>query len=396
MEHWHVPARWEPQSHINLALSSKQFFDPIRFTNGPSTIENVMLKMITSLLPFVKIRILANNEQQANWFKNLLSKNNIPEKNIEVIIVEHNYIWLRDTGPVWLKSDNQLKIVQSGFNEWGGSHQTNNIPSILGKLLNIPVEKTFYTGEGGGKSFNGKGSVIVCETVERQRNPTLTIKEIEDLLKKTYNFKHIIWIKKGLASDYQTFKSLLPGEVYAAGAGGHVDECCRFVGPQKVLLVQVTEKQAQKSPIAKISYNNMEENYKILKKQTDQDGQPLEIIRLPYPDDLIYEIDERDLRYRQVLDTQTKIKSPINIKSPAKYLLAASYCNYLISNGVILLPKYHKPDRSNSFKKTDEEAFNTLQKCFPNHKIIQINPEPINAGGGGLNCVSNEQPAIYL
>lgn len=391
---WKVPARWEPQSHITLALSSEQFFDPARFSHGPKTIEDVQIEMIKSLLPFVKIRVLANDEQQANWFRRLLTENKIPQDNVEIFIVEHDHIWLRDTGPMWLKSGDRLKIIQSGFNEWGGDPQPNDVPQNLGKLLNIPVEKTSYTGEGGGKSFNGKGSVIVCETVERQRNPHLSLEEIEYALKKTYHFKHIIWIKKGLASDIQTFSTLLPGDVYAMGAGGHVDECCRFVGPRKVLLVHITKEQAQQSPIARISYENMEENYKLLQSQTDQDGQPLEIIRLPYPDDIIYEIDKRDPKYKQILDTQLAIQSPITITKTAKYVLPASYCNYFISNNVILLPKYYKPGRIDSFKKTDQEAFDTLQKCFPNHKIIQINPEPVNAGGGGLNCVSNEQPAI--
>ena len=393
MANWHVPARWELQSHINLILSTKQFFDPSQFSHGPKTIEDVQIEMIKSLLPFVKIRVLANDKQQVSRFRQLLEKNQIPSEDIEVLIIKYDYIWLRDIGPIWLKSGNELKIVQSCFNEWGGDHQPNHLPQTLGKLLNIPVEKISYTGEGGGKSFNGKGSVIICETVERQRNPNLSLKEIENILKETYNFKHIIWIKKGLANDIQTFSSLLPGEVYSMGAGGHVDECCRFVNSRTILLVQVTEEQASKSPIAMISYKNMEENYKFLKEQTNQDGQPLEIIRFPLPDDIIYEIDKRDQKFIQIQNSQTKIKSQIIIKEPAKYILPASYCNYLISNNVILLPKYYKPGRSRSFEKTDQEAFNILQKFFPNHKIIQINPEPVNAGGGGMNCVSNEQPS---
>ncbi|MBD3232084.1 alpha/beta fold hydrolase [Candidatus Dependentiae bacterium] len=396
MTNWHVPARWEPQSHIILALSSEQFFDPIRFYSEPKTIEDVQIEMIKSLLPFVKIRVLANDEQQANWFKTLLKQQNIPPEKVEIVLVKHDNIWIRDTGPIWLCSNGDFKIIQSGFTEWGCGKKTNNVPSDLGKLLNIPVEKTSYVGEGGGKSFNGKGSVILCEEVERERNPNLTLKEIEDILKKIYNFKHIIWVKKGLASDVLTLTSLLPGNVYAMAAGGHVDEFCRFVGSRKILLVQVTEEQAQKSPIAKISYDNMEENYKLLQKQTDENGHPLEIIRFPLPDDLIYEIDERDPKFKQIRYYHTKMQSPLIIQEPAKYILPASYCNYLISNNVILLPRYYKPGRSNSFKKTDQEAFDTLQKCFPKHKIIQINPEPINAGGGGMNCISNEQPACKL
>ena len=393
MINWHVPARWEPQSHVTIALASEQFFDPTRFTHGPKTIEDVQIEMIKSLLPFVKIRVLANGQQQTTWFKQLLTQHTISQDNIEIVLIKHDHIWLRDTGPIWLTSGDALKIVQSAFTEWGCGEKSNNVPEALGKLLQIPIEKTSYVGEGGGKSFNGKGSVIVCEEVERERNPHLSLEEIEDILKKTYHFKHIIWITKGLANDINTLTSLLPGDIYAMGAGGHVDECCRFVGPQKVLLVHVTQEQARKSPIAKISYENMEENYRRLQGQTDQDGNPLEIIRFPLPDDLIYEIDKRDPKFNQIHYYQTKMQSPLIIEEPAKYILPASYCNYLISNNVILLPKYYKPGRSSSFERTDKEALDTLQKCFPKHKIIQINPEPVNAGGGGMNCISNEQPS---
>jgi len=392
MTNWHVPARWEPQSYVTLALTSEQFFDPIQFSSGPKTVEGVQIEMIKSLLPFVKIRVLANDEQQIHWFKQLLEQNNIPAQKVEMLAIKHDHIWIRDTGPIWLCSDGKLKIVQTGFTEWGCGEKPNNVPTDLGKFLQIPIEKTSYVGEGGGKSFNGKGSVIVCEEVERQRNPNLTLTEIEDVLKEVYHFEHIIWIKKGLASDILTLTTLLPGNVYAMAAGGHVDECCRFVSSRKILLVQVTEEQAHTSPIAKISYDNMEENFNMLQKQTDQDGQPLEIVRLPLPDDLMYEIDERDPKFRQIRYYLTKMKSPLTIQGSAKYILPASYCNYLISNNAILLPKYYKPGRCNSYKKTDQEAFEILQECFPHHKIIQINPEPINAGGGGMNCISNEQP----
>ena len=90
MKTWYVPARWEPQSYIYLALSmTGQAFDPARFSHGPTTIEDVQIEMIKSLSPFVKIRVLANDEEQASWFKQLLAQNKVSQENVEILIIKH-------------------------------------------------------------------------------------------------------------------------------------------------------------------------------------------------------------------------------------------------------------------------------------------------------------------
>jgi len=72
--------------------------------------------------------------------------------------------------------------------------------------------------------------------------------------------------------------------------------------------------------------------------------------------------------------------------------LAASYTNYVLANGIVLLPQYHKPGRPQRFADADARAMASMQRLLPGYKVVGINPEPVNAGGGGLNCISNNMP----
>ena len=74
-------------------------------------------------------------------------------------------------------------------------------------------------------------------------------------------------------------------------------------------------------------------------------------------------------------------------------VLAASYTNYVVANGVVLVPQYDRPGRPKRFAEADQRARSALGRLFPGRKIVGINAEPVNAGGGGLNCISNNMPA---
>ena len=117
--------------------------------------------------------------------------------------------------------------------------------------------------KGGDKSFNSRGSVIMNQAVETQRNPGLTLEQIEDAAKAALKVTHVVWTKRGVVDDEQSFRgSIVNGsKVYTAiGTGGHVDEFCRFAGPSKVLLAQVSEAQRHRSAIAEETYQRLEEN----------------------------------------------------------------------------------------------------------------------------------------
>jgi agmatine deiminase len=75
-----------------------------------------------------------------------------------------------------------------------------------------------------------------------------------------------------------------------------------------------------------------------------------------------------------------------------KYVFTTSYLNFLVTNGIVLIPKYWKPERSEMIKIKDKKAKEILQQAFPHRKIIQIDAEPLNHGGGGIHCITQQQP----
>lgn len=406
-EKFRVPAEWEPQEAIYLAVSPGNEFDPSQFKAGNKTVNEVQFAMIRALQGHTTIRIIASNDTEVSSYKDAMKLAGLDPVEVEFVLVDHCDIWLRDTGPIWAINDTgETALVWMGFNNWGYAPYIlgdwaqcdipNFIPRDLGAVLSKPVFHTSLIGEGGDKSFNGQGALICCKAVEMNRNPDLPLDQLEELLKSSFNVSHIVWVARGLADDYQSFRvqpefgdATLPNGVFTLlCTGGHVDEFCRFVDDKKVLLAEVhPEVRKNASEIDDITHFNMEGNYALLKEQTNQAGNPLEIVRMPLPPSMFFTIDQRDPVYPVL-----KALKGVHIEGPIKVVLAASYCNYLISNGVICFPKYFRDGMDPLVDKIDQEALTIMRGLFPEHEIVQIDPAPLNAGGGGMHCISNNQP----
>ena len=115
--------------------------------------------------------------------------------------------------------------------------------------------------------------MLLVESVELDRNKTITKEQIENGLQPEYSgVNKIIWLKKGCIEE--EWRKLDNGK-YGIGTGGHIDEFCRIVNASTVLLAQVSEADTIDNDIAKESYRRMEENYQILKQRTTHDGKPI-------------------------------------------------------------------------------------------------------------------------
>lgn len=405
---YRVPAEWEPQEAVHLATTSDNEIDPTQFTNRASTtVASVHAAMVRALVGHTRVRLLAQTREEGLAYARTIGADRLPPDALEIVPVAHGDIWVRDTGPIWARGEHgDLAIVWLGFDNWGyfpritgpwaSTDIPNYLPRDLGAALGVPVHRSPLISEGGDKSFNGRGSLICCRAVEKDRNPELSFSELEELLRRSFNVEHVIWVTEGLANDAQTFRGLdayrgapLPGRVFTPiGTGGHVDEFCRFVGPRTVLLAEVhRSRRGRMTPIEEITHARMEGNLKLLEEQRDQDGAPLEIIRIPLPPDFLYTIDHRDPIWWLMRDLRG-----VEIERSIQMILSASYCNYLVSNGVVLFPRFWAPGVDELVDQIDQEARDVIQRAFPDHRIVPIDPRPVTAGGGGMNCIANDQP----
>ncbi|KAL0484713.1 aguA [Acrasis kona] len=224
------------------------------------------------------------------------------QQHTRVLVVPHNDIWMRDVGPIFLVKGDTKKTLSFDWTYWGYKGHTNSSDSEIdgaictssSELLGLECTPINLASEGGDREYNGLGTLIVCEAVELQRNKSKSKQQIEDCLKEAFNVKKVIWMKEGVLEDQQSFVGKITDDVYTCCAtGGHVDEFVRFVDQKKVLLAYIIPEE-QDDPIASKSHQALEENMKILESETDQDGSPLQIIRMPMPPTTIIEINPSD------------------------------------------------------------------------------------------------------
>ena len=418
-EGWYAPAYTEPMDSILLLAQDPdvQFADPSKFTY-PDTITAVQAELAKALHTHVHVRVLVDPKSTAHQqrsFELALMKAGLtlPVPNISFVNVSHCDIWTRDTGPIWLRRaggrEPSRLMIKPHFTLWGylvGDHVRgpwatcdvpNTVPDGLSTALGLPVESaTDFVTEGGDKSFNGLGTVIMSREVERQRHPGLTDAQIEALAQKYLRVSHVVWTQDGVADDEQSYLGPLEGEggrrVYTTiGTGGHVDECARFVGPYTVVVPQLTPQQAQHSALAATTARRLDANAALLSNQTDQSGRRLVVERMPYPEELYLTINASEGTYQLLAQLPELGLTPGS--GSVEVIAAASYTNYVIANGLIVLPQYYKPGRPQRFADADAQAVATMRRLFPGYEVKGVNPEPVNFGGGGLNCISNNMPA---
>jgi len=389
------PAEFEEHESIWLAWPTYQY-EP-----GYSN-EDVVLKIIESLSPYVSVDLMVRDEAEMEKVQNIFAAKNIPHDHVRFRLIPREDMWIRDMGPIFLKNGRgEIKIADFGFNSWGYDSQTSEytmqaerVDRLVARALKLPVIRSHMITEGGNREFNGKGTMMATEAVEMQRNPDWTKAELEREYKRIFNVKKVIWLKEGVAEDDFTFKGVLPGKIFVRGTGGHIDEYARFVSPNTILLAEVTPEERDADPIARITYERMERNYNILKSATDQDGLPFEIIRVPYTKAIYETLDDSD-HIQFLKNMKFEDGTVIEDEESITIILATSYLNFIVTNGVVLIPAYWKESRSEEFKQRDEAFKKIIQKVFPNRDIIQINPEAVNIGGGGMHCISQQMPAIH-
>jgi agmatine deiminase len=277
---------------------------------------------------------------------------------------------------------------------------------LAGKLKIDTYKKTKLISEGGGKEFNGKGVLMVVEQTELNRNPKFEKQQIEDEYKRVFNVKKIVWLPKPTYEDENMFKDYIVDSsrniiaLRSASANGHIDEFCRFVSPNKILLAEVSQKEADENYFHKINKERLDACYNILKQEKDTEGNPFTIIRIPIAELMFIKAPKESGVYNNIFSMKkaTQLTRLIDgsdfPKNDFFVLPALSYCNFVIANNVILVAKHWKQGLPETIKAKDKQAFEVLKVAFPDKKVIAIDPIAINLGGGGLHCNTRHIPAM--
>ena len=207
---------------------------------------------------------------------------------------------------------------------------------------------------------------------------------------------NVIWLNNGLGEDLHAAWGPIPYRDGDGNAiqlygplttGGHLDELVRFAGPREIVLAQVTPEEAARDPLAALNYARCEEAFRILSRTADQSGDAFRIVRLPVPDVEYLKVSPSDRMYRWLADLDYPAHvPPFPHGRPIHVVKASSYANYLVTDELVVAPRY-----GNAAK--DDAAAAALAAAFPGRAVVQIDPSALNYAGGGIHCCTQQQPA---
>lgn len=284
---------------------------------------------------------------------------------VEILPAPLDDAWMRDIGPTFVRrADGALRAVDWTFNAWGGLkgglyHPWDADDAVAGKIAEIervPAYRAPFVLEGGAIHVDGEGSCLTTEEclLNPNRNPTLSRAQIEQQLRDYLGVETVLWLGAGTLHDE---------------TDGHVDNLCCFLRPGVVALAWTDDEQDPQYPISLDAYRR-------LQAMRDARGRALEIIKLPIP---------RTPICMSLAEAAGVLTVPGTLPRPAGERLAASYVNFLICNGAIVLPAFGDPN--------DELARGILAEQFPGRVVRQVPGREILYGGGNVHCITQQQPA---
>ncbi|CAE7209060.1 aguA, partial [Symbiodinium sp. KB8] len=263
-------------------------------------------------------------------------------ENIEVLEAEADDLWVRDSGPVFTVSEaGVLRAVKFNFNGWGQKQRhslDNQLAEKIADLAGVELLTSSLVLEGGGIEVDGDGTAIITEScvLNANRNPGVTKEAAEAELKSLLGLQKIIW---------------LPGVAGKDITDGHTDFYARFVKPGTVVAALDPDPRSFDKAVT-------EKHLALLQEATDAKGRKIEVLPLPVP-------------------------SKVRRKSED---FAAGYVNFYVTNGAVLVPEFGDPV-------ADGQALKLLQELFPGRVVEQLNIDNVAEGGGGIHCVTQQQPA---
>nr|WKN35373.1 agmatine deiminase family protein [Tunicatimonas sp. TK19036] len=379
-----LPGEWEPQESIWLGWEHRP---------GVLGYHKAVFEIIRSVHEKVKVKIAAPTDSVAEIARRLIKQQHIPLTNIEFVTIKDNGYWIRDHGPTFVQDDFRQQWVVDF--EWRNhSNELSQVDKKVAVLEGLEVMTAPVVNEGGGLESNGQGTILLVESMMVDRNPGKTKAEIEAVYREAVGAKKIIWLPQGLANDPWGLHHVADG-YYGYGAGGHVDEFARFVNPNTIVLAWVGEEEKDAHPVLKQNYEVLRKAFQLLAQATDQDGKPFTIIKIPLPDIIIKKMVVAE-QNAGISDTTLGIDLFEGERIPTvgdtvDFMAAASYNNFLITNGAVLLPTYIEAGSSEEKEQAVKAVFSSL---FPDRQLIFIDCLYQNYRGGGIHCSTKQQPKI--
>ena len=349
---YRMPAEFEP--HKGCWMLWPERGDTWRLGAKPA--QASFVNVAQAISAFEPVTIGASQRQWEN------ARVRLPE-SVRVVEIASDDAWMRDVGPTFVTNDQGIiRGVDWQFNAWGGMDGGLYFPwsqdsLVAGKVLENEWADRYHPQlvmEGGAFHVDGQGTLITTREclLNRNRNPRMTQKQIENGLKHYLNVTKVIWLDKG---------------VYMDETDGHVDNLCCFVKPGEVLLTWTEDPADPQYEISRQAFD-------MLSAAKDARGRALAVHKIHQPDPMVISDTESE-----GLDASETAKPRI-----AGDRLAASYVNFYIANGGIVMPLFDDVH--------DRMAMDLLARLFPDRKVVGVRSREILLGGGNIHCITQQIP----
>lgn len=328
-----MPAEWAPHAGCWMAWPKRAEL----WREYLEAAREDYVRVAQAIAGFEPVTLLADPEQAADARKRC-------GPSVNVVSMPIDDSWLRDSGPtVVVDQTGRRAAAAFTFNAWGGKYQPFDRDAALGvslaALAGIPAYRSTLVVEGGGFLSDGEGTLITAETcvLNPNRNPGWTKAEADAELRAMLGVKKVIW---------------LPGDPTDTETDGHVDGYVAFVKPAAVLCEVVADPEDPR-------YAIMAENRRVLETETDARGRRFELLPI--------------------------VEAPRSAVPLGQEGYCRSYVNFYIANGAVIAPAYGIAE--------DASAALTLRRAYPGRTVVQIALNDLFRGGGGIHCITQQQPA---
>ena len=347
------PGEFVPQQRIWLAWPERP--DNWRKAAGP--VQLAFKAVIEAILPVVDVSVMVTSAMYDSARKML------PDQ-VEVVKQPFNDAWMRDIGPTALvNQQGDVRAVSWQFNAWGGKQfglypdwrADDRVAAAVSDWMGIDYYQASFVLEGGAIHTDGEGTVYTTEEclLHPGRNPHLDKSQIEQLLLDYLGARKVIWLPLGVFNDE---------------TAGHVDNLLHVIAPAEVVLnwcEDVDDPQYERSGMA----------LEVLLKEKDAKGRSIKVHKLPMPGPLY--LSGEEAAGIEVCDTMKRV---------AGERLAGSYTNFLMVNGLVVMPLLDK--------RTDQRALSKLAGLLPDYRIVGIPAREILLGGGNIHCITQQIPCF--
>ena len=334
------PAEWYPQSAVQLTW-------PHKGTDWAPLLSEVIPCFVTiakEIMKREKLLIVCPDEQEV---RAVLGE--VDESKIIFREMDTNDTWARDHGGISVFDGEESMVYDFTFNGWGMKFAADKDNLINRNLIYsntfadgvIPANMQPFVLEGGSLESDGKGTLLTTAEclLSNNRNEYLDRSQIEQHLKDIFGFERILWLESGYLAGDDT--------------DSHIDTLARFCSEDTIAYVKCSDENDE-------HYDELLQMEEEIKAFLQTNGEPYNLIALPMADEVIWAGDR----------------------------LPATYANFLIINGAVLLPFYNSPK--------DEIARVALQKAFPDREVIGINCLPLIKQHGSLHCVTMQFPEGFI